>query len=207
MSPRSAKEYERIRQESRQKILNAALECFTHNGYQGASMAQIARVAGVSKGLIYNYFASKEELADVLIFSSIAELMERLFMPLLELPPAEQLKELIRLSFSPDEWGVEKDYMRSFTALTTSPDLPTAVQNKLKKQSKGLVQMIVELMKKLEVDDPEGSGLLLAAQLDGIQLHWLWMQDEYPLEKMKNVLTKQCMAMVPAKHLTTLQEG
>ena len=63
MSPRSQLQFEQIREESKRKILEAALKLFGQKGYAASSISAIAKVAGVSKGLIYNYYQSKEEIA------------------------------------------------------------------------------------------------------------------------------------------------
>lgn len=62
MSPRNAALNQRLRQESHVAIQNAALQAFGEMGYHAASMAEIARRAGVSKALIYQHYASKEDL-------------------------------------------------------------------------------------------------------------------------------------------------
>lgn len=46
----------------RAQILRGAGTVFIENGYSGASMSQIAHVAGVSKGALYNHFESKAAL-------------------------------------------------------------------------------------------------------------------------------------------------
>jgi AcrR family transcriptional regulator len=46
----------------RQLILEAALDVFAEQGFEGATTKEIAARAGVTHGLIYFYFASKEEL-------------------------------------------------------------------------------------------------------------------------------------------------
>jgi TetR/AcrR family transcriptional regulator, mexJK operon transcriptional repressor len=48
--------------EKRTQILNGAATVFAADGYEGASMARIAAVAGVSKGTLYNHFDSKAAL-------------------------------------------------------------------------------------------------------------------------------------------------
>jgi AcrR family transcriptional regulator len=48
--------------EKRAQILAGAATVFAADGYDGASMARIASVAGVSKGTLYNYFDSKAAL-------------------------------------------------------------------------------------------------------------------------------------------------
>jgi AcrR family transcriptional regulator len=52
----------------RQQILDGARTVFLQDGFDGASMNDIARVAGVSKGTLYVYFESKEQLFEALIF-------------------------------------------------------------------------------------------------------------------------------------------
>lgn len=46
----------------RRQIIEGAAIVFTESGYDGASMSRIAERAGVSKGTLYNYFASKSDL-------------------------------------------------------------------------------------------------------------------------------------------------
>ena len=48
--------------EKRTQILAGAASVFAADGYEGASMARIAAVAGVSKGTLYNHFDSKAAL-------------------------------------------------------------------------------------------------------------------------------------------------
>jgi AcrR family transcriptional regulator len=47
-------------------ILQAALELIAEHGFHGAPMALVAKRAGVSAGIIYHYFASKDELIHAL---------------------------------------------------------------------------------------------------------------------------------------------
>ena len=44
------------------RILKAALDSFTTSGYHETTMEDIAKIVGISKSSIYNYFSSKEEL-------------------------------------------------------------------------------------------------------------------------------------------------
>jgi len=62
MSPRGKKLNEQMRADASAKITRAALEVFTEYGYHGATMEQIMRASGLSKGLVYHYFSSKEKV-------------------------------------------------------------------------------------------------------------------------------------------------
>jgi AcrR family transcriptional regulator len=76
MSPRGRVRNEHMRQEALAKITSAALEAFAEYGYHGATMKQIARATGLSYGLVYHYFPSKEKifrhLVDFALDGSIA---------------------------------------------------------------------------------------------------------------------------------------
>ena len=52
----------------RQQILDGARRVFLAQGFDGASMNEIVKAAGVSKGTVYAYFPSKDKLFEVLIF-------------------------------------------------------------------------------------------------------------------------------------------
>jgi AcrR family transcriptional regulator len=62
MSPRGKKLNEQMRADATAKITRAALEVFAAYGYYGAKMEQIMQVSGLSKGLVYHYFPSKEKI-------------------------------------------------------------------------------------------------------------------------------------------------
>src|SRR3990170_6946284 len=65
-------------EERRTGILDAALAAFSESGYHSSSIDDIAREAGVSKALIYEHFASKQELYADLIARNARELTQRI---------------------------------------------------------------------------------------------------------------------------------
>ncbi|MDR1683234.1 MAG: TetR/AcrR family transcriptional regulator [Candidatus Symbiothrix sp.] len=71
--PRTKQQYEQIRSEKRQMIREAALQLFASEGYAATSIHEIARAAGISKGLLYNYFDSKEDLLNSIIDNLLEE--------------------------------------------------------------------------------------------------------------------------------------
>ncbi|MCJ2094433.1 TetR/AcrR family transcriptional regulator [Methylobacterium sp. J-072] len=65
--------------DKRRQILDGARRVFLASGFDGASMGEIARAAGVSKGTLYVYFDSKEALFEALIIVEKTSLAETLF--------------------------------------------------------------------------------------------------------------------------------
>lgn len=58
---------EEKRTNSRNRLLEAAATCFAKSGYDGCSVADIAKEAGMSAGNLYIHFSSKEELFKTMI--------------------------------------------------------------------------------------------------------------------------------------------
>lgn len=73
MTPRTQSQFQDIREEKRNLIMDVALEQFANNGYHATTVNKIARQAGISKGLMYNYFESKEELLAEIIKRSVGD--------------------------------------------------------------------------------------------------------------------------------------
>jgi len=65
--PASAHPRSRIQQRNREVILDAALEVFSLHGFRGATLDQIAEVAGLSKPNLLYYFPSKEAVHKALL--------------------------------------------------------------------------------------------------------------------------------------------
>jgi AcrR family transcriptional regulator len=65
----------------RRQVMEGARTVFLSQGFDGASMNDIARAAGVSKGTLYVYFDSKERLFEALIREGRKEQAERLVFP------------------------------------------------------------------------------------------------------------------------------
>lgn len=59
-------------------LLDAAATVFARHGFNGARMEDVAREAGVAKGLLYRHFASKEELFGALMVERGADFTSRL---------------------------------------------------------------------------------------------------------------------------------
>ena len=59
--------YQRRKEDRPQEITDAAFAAFAENGYAGTRVDDVARRAGVSKGLMYLYFKTKEELFKAVI--------------------------------------------------------------------------------------------------------------------------------------------
>ncbi|NLE35396.1 MAG: TetR/AcrR family transcriptional regulator [Bacteroidales bacterium] len=74
MSPRTPDQFEMMREEKKNLIMDTALEHFSNQGFQATTINHIAKHAGISKGLMYNYFKSKEYLLTAIMDRSVTEI-------------------------------------------------------------------------------------------------------------------------------------
>ena len=72
--------------DTKERILKAALEIFSRDGYAGANLKDIAEAVGVVKSGFYRHYASKEELWDAVLNEMERYYAERFGSP--ENPPA-----------------------------------------------------------------------------------------------------------------------
>jgi len=78
MSPRTHQQFKEMREEKMTHIMDVALEHFANEGYYRTTISHIAKHAGMSKGLMYNYFESKEALLKAIIHRSVNEVYKYL---------------------------------------------------------------------------------------------------------------------------------
>jgi AcrR family transcriptional regulator len=69
--------WRRLPEERPKQILDAALAVFAERGLAAARLDDIAKLAGVSKGTIYLYFANKEELFRGVVRSTVIAFIEQ----------------------------------------------------------------------------------------------------------------------------------
>lgn len=65
-----------MRAQSRETILTAALEVFGRSSFADGTTAAVAERAGVSKGLVFNYFPTKEDLLQALVEKTLGEALD-----------------------------------------------------------------------------------------------------------------------------------
>ncbi len=75
--PAAPRKHERRKDARPDEIIDAALDVFATKGFSAAKLDDIAARAGISKGTLYLYFASKEELLKEVVRLRVASMLER----------------------------------------------------------------------------------------------------------------------------------
>ncbi|WP_258105416.1 TetR/AcrR family transcriptional regulator [Marinoscillum sp. MHG1-6] len=191
MSPRSKQQFEELREASIRKILDASLELFGTTGYENTSIAQIAKVAGVSKGLIYNYFESKEAVLKVLI-EDLTAIGDQMMADLFDEDPKQTLKNIFRMIF---RWLRDHEKMnRLIFGMTLHVDRFDFVHELATTKMKGYVELLEQLLQQIGMEDYKTEARILSTIFDGIGVQYLVIKEDYPLDEIEEMLIKKYCA-------------
>lgn len=188
--PRTKQQFETMRKESRQRILDAALEVFAEQGYHSATVDAIAKTAGISKGLMYNYFKSKEEVLNELMIGMMDALM-------CEYMPLKPDKKFTRddivnfINVGIDLVLQKPHYWKLYFSVFVQPEVMSKVFNKMMEVGQPYMVAMTEYFKENGVEKPEIMMRYFSAVMDGIQFHCMIDPKTFPAEEVKKILIKQ----------------
>jgi AcrR family transcriptional regulator len=192
MSPRTKEQLEIIREGRSKEICESALQLFASKGFQNTSIREIAEEAGISKGLIYNYFDSKEDILRTIINTLFDTMMERFgFLEMQEMSDEEYI-DFVNLSI--DIVLEDLNHYRLWFAVFTQPQVMSLVMDDLWERVGPIMKLMLEYYEKKGFEDPVAQMRFASAIIDGIQMHIMLDPDNYPVEKVRKILIR---------HLTT----
>ncbi|HLR01999.1 MAG TPA: TetR/AcrR family transcriptional regulator [Virgibacillus sp.] len=185
MAPKISEE---AKEERRISILKAALECFSVKGYYASTVDDIVKFARLSKGSVYNYFESKEDIFIGILRHEQRKTQDRLKAALAQIEsPLEKLKYWINtdIPYSVNKKKLMRVHVEFWLYSTGSPD----VQHILKERFDVIFYMIKEIIEegqqmgefKQDIDPGQASEMFWSLH-DGIWLHAIIGYDEAKLE-------------------------
>jgi AcrR family transcriptional regulator len=186
MSPRTANQFKAIRKARKEKIMESALGLFAVKGFHSTSIANIAREAGMSKGLFYNYFENKEALIKELVMQGFTAILS-VFDPNHDgkLTGNEMrflIIELIEI--------IKKDiqFWRLYFSMLTQPPIYSLVQDQLMQMVEPIYAIIAEFFKQEGYAEPMSEAKLFSAMLDGITMNFVFDADHFPIDHVRDRL-------------------
>ena len=171
-------------QETRRKIIYAALELFVRKGYHGTSIDEITRKVGLTKGALYSHFSSKGELLLRIIEEFNIRFIDELIRTVTEYPGNAFEKLNRAISFSSGFALNNLDLCVFLTVLTTElnadvdfePALKQAYRRYQRFISNLIAQGIRQGLIKRELD-PDLGALTFMAIHDGVLHQWVLNRD------------------------------
>jgi AcrR family transcriptional regulator len=161
------------RQETRRRLIEAAMEVWARRGYEACAVEEVARQAGVSKGAVYFHFRSKEDLLLEVVELQLWRDQQRILDLATSEGPALGLRTLLdpgrTLSETNDPWP--RLLQEFWCAAARTPRVATRLQEMYQKRreivSRHLADQFQGLGPALQMRPEEVCALFLAA-LDGV---------------------------------------
>jgi AcrR family transcriptional regulator len=181
----------------RERILDAAEKLFSRKGYYDTSMDEIVSESGFSKGAIYGYFRSKEDLFLALQEKQQAsgfEEIKSMFSP--KETARSKLEKLLEIVFASQAECSKEECRIIFEFWVTAPrikSLQGRMDSRYMKNRSFLASIIEEGVKNGEFRedlDVDSLASFLMAALDGLSFHWTLSDQDFDWKKLKNIFNK-----------------
>ena len=167
------------------RILSAALDLFSAQGFHGTSMQQIATAAGVSKGLLFHHFADKARLLDALIDALQQQLAPRAT-AVPNASPAEAFRSIINQIFNHLQQA--QPLVKLLVPLAIHIGGTETFHQLMTQKMLGVQAYLTELMRQMGVAQPEVEAQQLALMLDGLQLRIAIDPQYAPVNEIKSAV-------------------
>lgn len=186
MAPRTEEQFAKIRSEKKVLIKQAALKLFAIEGFQNTSISMIAHSAGISKGLIYNYFESKEALIKEIIYEGMDAFLNAFDTDKDGILTGDELKSIIEESAKILKGNV--NYYRLYFTIFLQPSVYELVKDRFWEIIDPTMQMIKKYFEKRGSKEPMVDTRLLLAILDGISFSYVVNPKNFPIDAVKERL-------------------
>ena len=197
MSPRSAKQFKDIRKQKKELIMETALELFAENGFHATSISQIAKKAGISKGLTYNYFESKVDILKEIIQEGIDTVYSNFDLNHDGILSEEEFVHFIRQSFRIMSENLR--YWKLYYSLMLQPKVAESFNEDYQDKAKPILDMLYQFIANYGSKDPEGDTMVISALLEGAYLFFVTAPGLFPAEAMEDKIVEACFKLIRNK--------
>lgn len=180
MSPRNEEQNELIKDERREQIMSAALRLFATRGFAATKISDIAARAGLSHGLVYHYFKSKEEIFHVLLERAMQTSTQSIqSVEALALSPIEKVRQIARYILGGIASFEDSAYYFLIVAQASVMEDPGAENKKLLSASGLSFQAMVRILKAgqeagdIRNEDPLSMAFTFFAAIQGLAMYKL----------------------------------
>ncbi|RDW17484.1 TetR/AcrR family transcriptional regulator [Oceanobacillus arenosus] len=190
--PRTPEENDRIRQASKEKIRAAAMELFIKQGYYATSISDIAKQAGISKGLLYSYYKGKEMLLSEMVEARIREVVEVMAEALDLETPNEQLKYIVNGAI--DNIHKNPEVHRFYLHLQTQPEADGELikySHLIIEENTRQFELQCKIFEEMEERNPRKRSLYFSTVLQGIMLMISTYPGKFPIEELKQQIIRE----------------
>ena len=175
----------------RQLILDKSLELFSQKGFAQTSIVDIAKESNISKGLLYHYFLSKEQLFEEILVSSFNSIFKYFNVSDDDIIKSGEFENFILEVFK----SLEQNYLnwKLVFQLFTQPEMSERAILLLNKSEpvikfRNTISAFFEMKNKMH---PEIRTTYFVSMMLGIAVTYLQNPSEYPLNQIAEIIIEE----------------
>jgi AcrR family transcriptional regulator len=194
MCPRTSQQFETIRQEKTKLILDTALELFAEKGYHQTSISDITRKAGISKGLIYNYFESKDEVLRSIIQTGYDAAYDNLDLNGDHSLAKEEFVHFLRITFQ----SVRENprFWKLYSALVLQPEILDRIMTEYGGKAQDIQKLFLDFIKVSGSIAPENDLIAISSLIKGAHLILITAPDYFPTAQFEETIIEGCFRLI-----------
>ena len=173
----------------KEHIADVALQLFADKGFGNTSIAMIAKKAGVSQGLIYNFYSSKEDLLMEILNRGFAGIKTSMESYAKERDPHKAITKHIASTF--DLVDENKEYWRLFHSIRMQNTVKQFLDDTYYSSLQLILTTLTQHFRKMKYANPATEAKIFFATIDGLVNHFLMNEEEFPLKKIKKHLIQK----------------
>jgi AcrR family transcriptional regulator len=165
--------------------METAMELFAQEGYHQTTVSRIALQAGISKGLMYNYFESKEELLQAIITKGIDLFMDSFDPDRDGTLTEEEFEYYVDGLFK--SLSTNQQFFRLYMSVLSQPEALRMIKGKFGEMYRFFLKTLIGYFKRTGAANPLAEARLFGALIDGVLFHFLIFRN-YPLDEVKKAI-------------------
>jgi len=187
MSPKSENKNIEIRKNKRALIMQTALELFANEGLN-TPISLIAKKAGISKGLIYNYFESKDDLLCEIVSQKIKEIFNLLDPNNDGVLTDEEFLYFIEEGFN--NISNNLDTWRLYFIIATQKKAQEIIASEVGVKMPMFMQVLENYFKTKKSNDPTADAMFFISAIDGAFFDVVLSPKYFNSEKLKQKIVE-----------------
>lgn len=205
MCPRTSSQFETIRQEKTRLILDTALELFAERGYHQTSISDIAKRAGISKGLLYNYFESKEEVLRSIVQTGYDAAYSNLDLNGDHSLARDEFVHFLRVTFQSVRENPK--FWKLYSALVLQPGIQDLVMAEYSEKAQQIQKLLYDFVKVSGSIAPENDLIAISSLIKGAHLILITAPDFFPSGQFEETIINGCFRLIQKNASATSVPG
>ena len=187
MAPRTTEKFKEIREEKRNHIMRIALELFANEGYHVTPISKIAQKAGMSKGLMYNYFESKEDLLKSILIETIHEIYSSFDKNHDDILTSDEFEYFVRESFKLQKEN--REFYKLYYILLLQPNIIEIANSEISNISQKVLTVLYYYFKS-SFPDPDTEMLLFSSLMKGLSMQLVYSPEYINEERLEKSIQR-----------------